>query len=115
MSLSVIGWTSAYLSDYPQVSFTDERKKALVERIRKREYNFNYSDHQTISYCAPFYSDNTYCILTKPQWDAVMDEAYGDNPRGARLMPMDVIDRKPINSVIYEKEKFEPKGGGIHE
>ena len=39
-----------------------------------------------------------------------MSEAYGDLPRGARLMPMDIIDRQPINSVLYEKEKFEPKG-----
>ena len=40
-----------------------------------------------------------------------MNEAYKDIPLGERLMPMDVIKRKPINSVLYEKEKFEPKDG----
>jgi hypothetical protein len=40
-----------------------------------------------------------------------MDEAYKDTPRTARLLPEDVIDRPDINTVIYEKEKFEPKDG----
>jgi hypothetical protein len=107
---SVIGWTSAYDGVYPTVSFTPDRKKALIERIRKRNYNFNHFDHEMLPYGCPFYEDNVLCVLTKAQWDLVMDEAYEDNPRGPRLMPMDVIDRKPINSVLYEKEKFEPKG-----
>lgn len=106
MSYSVIGWTDAY-GDYPTTPFTEERKKALVERIRKRKYNFTYQSHQTIPYCAPFYNDKVVCILTKPQWDDVMDEAYGDMPRGPRLIPMDAISRPPKNSVLYEKEKFE--------
>ena len=107
---SVIGWTSAYDGVYPTVTFTDDRKKALVERIRKRGYNFNHNDHEMLPYGVPFYSDKVLCVLTKHQWDSVMDEAYGDMPRGPRLMPMDIIDRRPINSVLYEKEKFEPKG-----
>lgn len=110
MSNAVVGWTSAYLSDYPTTSFTNERRRALVDRIRKRKYNFTYESHQTLPYNAPFYDDNVLCVLTKSQWDSVMDEAYGDQPRGPRLMPMDVIDRKAIKSVLYEKEKFEPKG-----
>ena len=40
-----------------------------------------------------------------------MDEAWADYPRGPRLMPEDVINRKPINTVLYEKEKWEPKDG----
>lgn len=109
--MTVVGWTTAYLSNYPMAPFSDAHKKALVERIRKRRYNFNYSDHQTLSYCAPFYDDNTYCILSKAQWDSVMSEAYKDIHLGARVIPMDVIDRAEINSVLYEKEKFEPKDG----
>ena len=108
--MTVVGWTDAYGSGYPTVEFTKERKKALMERIRKRKYNFNHADHQFLPYAAPFYEDKVICILTKSQFDDVMSDAYGDMPRGARLMPMDVIDRKPINSVLYEKEKFEPKG-----
>ena len=111
---SVIGWTSAYDGIYPTVNFTDDRKKALVERIRKRGYNFNHFDHEMLPYGVPFYSDKVLCVLTKHQWDSVMDEAYGDMSRGPRLMPMDVIDRRPINSVLYEKEKFEPKGDGVN-
>ena len=64
-----------------------------------------------LPYGCPFYSDGVLCTLTKAQWDSVMNEAYKDIPLGERLMPMDVIKRKPINSVLYEKEKFEPKDG----
>ena len=53
MSQSVIGWVDAYLSNYQTVSLTDERRRALVERIRKRGYNFTYEAHQTVPYCAP--------------------------------------------------------------
>ena len=114
MSYSVVGWTTAWISDCPEATFTVERKKALIERIRKRGYNFTYDSHQTLSYCAPVYGDGTYCILTKTQWDEAMAEAYGEMPRGSRLMPYDVISRKPINGVLYEKEKFEPKDGEYH-
>lgn len=107
MSQSVIGWVDAYLSDYQTVSLTEERRRALVERIRKRGYNFTYDSHQTIPYCAPFYKDRVLCVLTKQQWDGVMSEAYGDMDRGPRLMPMDVITRPAKNGVLYEKEKFE--------
>ena len=34
----VIGWTAAYYSSYPTVEFTRERRKALVDRIKKRKY-----------------------------------------------------------------------------
>lgn len=107
----VIGWTSAYLSAYPTVPFTKERRKALVDRIRKRNYDFTFTNHQFLDHCAPFYADNVLCVLNKQEWDSVMDEAYKDTPRTARLLPEDVIDRPDINTVIYEKEKFEPKDG----
>ena len=109
--MTVVGWTSAYLSNYPATHFTSERRKALIERIRKRKYNFTHTDHEFLIYGAPFYSDNVLCVLTKQEWDSVFDEAYKDIPRGARLVPEDVIDRPEINSVIYEKQKFEPKEG----
>lgn len=111
----VVGWTSAYFSNYPTVKFTKERRSVLVDRIKKRRYNFNHFDHQNIDYCAPFYLDNVLCVLTKDEWNSVMDEAYGDYPRGARLMPEDVIEREPINTVLYEKEKWEPKDGESNE
>ena len=110
MSLSVIGWTSAYLSEYPTVSFTEERRKALIERMKKRKYNFTYEAHQTLPYAAPFYSDNVLCVLKKDQWDSVIDEVYKDIPCSMRLMPDGVIDRSPINTVLYEKPKYEPGG-----
>ena len=106
MSYSVIGWTDAYLSNYQTVLFTEERRRALIDRIRKRQYNFTYEAHQTVPYCAPFYNDYALCVLTKAQWDDVMAEAYGDCPRGTRLMPMDAIDDKPVNGVLFEKQKF---------
>jgi hypothetical protein len=108
---TVIGWTDAYGSKYPTVTFTEERKKALIERIRKRNYCFNHFDHEMLPYGCPFYDDNVLCVLTKTQWDAVLNEAYKDETFPPRLMPMDVIATKPINSILYEKEKFIPKDG----
>jgi hypothetical protein len=111
MASSVIGWTSCWTSPYSQVSFTEDRRKALVERIRQRKYNFTYDAHQTLPYAAPFYNDNVLCALTKEQWDSVMNEAYGDTHRGTRLTPMDILTTRPKNDVLYEKEKFIPKDG----
>lgn len=107
---SVIGWTDCYSGVYPVVTFTEERKKALVERIRKRRYNFNFADHQFLPYCSPVYGDKVMCELTKPQWDSVMSEAYREIPRGPRLLPQDVITTTPKNGVLYEKEKFQQEG-----
>ena len=104
--MTVVGWCDAYGSIVPTVAFTTERKKALVERIRKRKYNFNHFDHEMLG-CAPVYDDKVMCVLTKSQFDAVMTEAYNDTPRGQRLLPQDVITRPPKNGILFEKEKFE--------
>lgn len=105
----IVGWTSAYLSSYPTVKFTKDRRDTLVDRVRKRQYNFTYTDHCFLDYAAPFYEDGVICVLSKSEWDSIISDAYKDNPLGLRLMPEDVIDRKPINGVLYEKEKWEPK------
>lgn len=105
----VIGWTDAYGGSYPTAPFTEERRKALVERIRKRRYNFNHFDHEMLG-CAPVYDDKVICVLTKSQFDSVMAEAYKEMPRGQRLMPQDVIEDKPVNGVLYEKKKFYMEG-----
>ena len=102
----VIGWCYAYEEVVPTVTFTPERKKALIERIKKRKYNFNHFDHEMLG-CAPVYDDKVMCVLTKAQFDNVMNEVYKDIPRGQRLLPQDVITRAPKNGVLYEKEKFE--------
>jgi hypothetical protein len=105
----VIGWTDAYTTQYPIAPFTEERRKALVERIRKRRYCFNHFDHEMLG-CAPFYDDKVICVLNKSQFDSVMSEAYKDIPRGQRLLPQDVITRPIKNGVLFEKEKFEQEG-----
>lgn len=107
--LVVVGWTSAFLSPHKSVEFTPERRRALVDRIRKREYDFTFNDHLYQNYGAPFYSDNVLCVLNKQEWDSVMEEAHKDRPRTARLLPEDMIDRAPINEIIYEKSKWELK------
>lgn len=106
MSQSVIGWTGAWTSPYEQATLTEEKRRALVERIRKRKYNFTHQAHQTLPYAAPFFSDNTLCVLSKEQWDDVIAEAYGEMKLGARLMPMDAIDDEPFSDVLFEKIKF---------
>lgn len=110
MSKVVVGWCDTYGSGYSITTFTEERKRALVERIRKRRYNFNYSDYQSLPYCCPMYDDDVICILTKQQFDNVMNEAWNDMPRGARLIPMDAITIPVKNGVLYEKEKFIKEG-----
>lgn len=110
MNQSVIGWTSCYSGVCPIVTFTEDRRKALIERIKKRKYEFNYQDHAFLPYCAPVYSDKVTCELTKKQWDDVMSEAYKDMPRSQRLLPQDAIDDKPVNGILYEKKKFYMEG-----
>ncbi len=107
--MTVVGWSDAYGNAVPTVAFTTERKKALIERIRKRKYNFNHFDHEMLG-CAPVYDDKTMCVLTKAQFDDVMSEVYKDIPRGQRLMPQDAIDDVPVNGVLYEKKKFYQEG-----
>ena len=108
--MTVVGWTSAFDGVLPVVIFTEERKKALVERIRKKRYNFNFFDHEMMSYCVPVYNDKTICVLNKKQFDSVMSEAYKDLPRGARLLPMDSIEDRPVDGILYEKKKFYMEG-----
>lgn len=107
--MTVVGWSEAYGSVIPTTTFTPERKKALIERIRKRRYNFNHFDHEMLG-CAPVYDDKVMCVLTKSQFDDVMTEAYKDVPRGQRLLPQDVIDDVVVDGVLYEKKKFYQKG-----
>lgn len=107
--MTVIGWSDAYGGAVPTVTFTSERKRALVERIRKRRYSFNFFDHEMMG-CAPVYDDKVICVLTKAQFDNVMAEAYKDMPFPQRLMPQDVITRPTKGGILYEKEKFELEG-----
>jgi hypothetical protein len=107
--MTVIGWGDAYGGAVPTVAFTTERKRALIERIRKRKYNFNHFDHEMLG-CAPVYDDNVMCVLTKAQFDDVMSEVYKDIPRGQRFLPQDAIDDKIMNGVLYEKKKFYMEG-----
>lgn len=107
---SVIGWTDCYSGNYPVVTFTGDRQRALVERIKKRKYVFNHQDHCFLPYCCPVYADKVVCELNKAQWDNVMEEAYKDTPRGQRLLPQDVITRPAKNGILFEKDKFQEEG-----
>lgn len=103
----IIGWCDTYGNKHKVVAFSNARKKALIDCIRKRRYNFNFSDYQYLPYCCPVYKDKSISILSKEQFDDVMGEAYSTIPRGKRLIPMDVITRLPKDGVLYEKEKYE--------
>ena len=105
--MTVVGWTGAWDNIVPTSTFTKEKEKALIERIRKRRYNFNQFDHEMLPYASPVFSDKTTCVLNKAQWDRVMTEAYKDIPLGQRLMPQDIITRPAKGGILYEKEKFE--------
>ena len=109
--MKVIGWVGAYMSGFKPETFTNAHRAAMVECIRRRHYNFTHADHSYMDYAAPLFDSGKICVLTKPQFDDVMDAVYADIPRGARLMPEDAIKRQPINGTIYENEKYEPKEG----
>lgn len=108
--MTVVGWTGAWDGIVPTTTLTEEKRRALIERIRKRRYNFNHTDHEFLPYASPVFNDKTTCVLTKPQFDAVMSEAYKDIPRGQRLLPQDIITRPAKRGILYEKEKFEQEG-----
>jgi hypothetical protein len=108
--MTVIGWTGAWDGIVPTSTLTKEKEIALIERIRKRKYNFNQFDHEMLPYASPVFDDKTTCILTKIQWDKVMAESYKDIPRGQRLMPQDAIEDVPVNGILYEKKKFYQEG-----
>ena len=112
--MTVVGWTGAWDNIVPISMLTKEKEKALIERIRKRKYNFNQFDHEMLPYASPVFDDKTTCVLSKAQWDKIMAEAYKDIPRGQRLMPQDVIEDKPINGILYEKKKFYQEGDNGH-
>jgi hypothetical protein len=103
---TVVGWTDTYTSKLPTTPFSAPRKQALVERIRKRGYDFNFNDYQFLSYCCPAYEDGKICILNKCQFDDVMNEAWKDMHRTQRLLPIDIINDEPIDGILFEKNKF---------
>lgn len=111
MSKVVVGWVDSYVSNFPVAVYSEERRKALIERIRKRKYNFNFTDCQFLSYCCPYYDDGKICVLTKEQFDETMREAWKDMPRGPRLLPMDAISLPVKNGILFEKQKFMDKEG----
>ena len=104
MATAVVAWTDFYESKYPTVSFTEERHKALVERVKKRHYNFSYPMFMN-PYMTPVYQDGVKCELNKKQWDSVLADAYNEEPLGERLSPPDILTFK-ADGAIWEKEKF---------
>lgn len=106
MSHFIMGWVGAYDCNYPIAAFSSERKKALIEKIQQRKYNFNFNDSQFLPNCAPYYDDGKICILTKKEFDETMQEAWRDRVMGARLLPMDVIHLPITNGILFEKEKY---------
>ena len=103
--MTVVGWTDSWNDNYPTVAFTTEKHRALVERIRKRRYNFSYQMLQFNPYSTPVYNDGTKSLLSKSEWDQVLTDAYGDEKMPMRCTPMDVLTINK-NGVLWEKEKF---------
>ena len=106
MSNFIKGWSDTYGSNFPIAAYSSERKKALVEKIRQRKYNFNFQDAQFLPNCCPYYDDGKICVLTKKEFDETMKEAWSDRPLGARLLPMDVLTAQGKNGLLYEKAKY---------
>lgn len=113
--MTVVGWTDCWNENCPTATFTTEKHKALVERVRKRQYNFTFQMLQMNPYSTPVYNDGTKCLLSKSEWDNVLADAYGDARLPLRCTPMDVLTIKK-NEILWEKEKFMLEMvGGEHE
>ena len=113
--MKIVGWCGAYTSNLPTTTLSEERKRALIECIRRRHYNFTHFSHEYMDYCCPVFEDMKICILTKPQFDDIMSKAYAEISLGNRLSPVDAIKREPISGVLYEKAEYEPKEGEDNE
>ena len=116
MAILLVGWVDAWSSPYEQTDFTEDRKKAMIECVRYRHYNFTHQAHQTMPFCSPFYSDGKLCVLNKREFDEVMSAAYGDMPFGRRLMPQDAIKTPAEDDILFENKKLrdEFKKGANH-
>ena len=77
----------------------------MYKDLTENDLNTNTFDKQAIE------QSIRNIVLTKKQFDDVMDAVYTDIPRGVRLLPEDAIKRRSIDGAIYEKEEYEPKEG----
>lgn len=103
--IQLLGWCGAYTSPYKEETFTEEHRKALVHCIKKRHYNFNYSDLSFLPYAAPFFDTGKIAIPSKAQFDSIMNEVYSNMPRSHRLMPQDAIKTVPYEDILFENDK----------
>ena len=71
--MKVIAWAGAYMSCFEPETFTEEHRQALIECIRRRHYNFGYTDHAYLDYCAPLFDSGHICILTKKDTNQVCE------------------------------------------
>jgi hypothetical protein len=101
----VTGWTGAYTSNFKITPFTPDRKQALIEIIKRRHYSFNHFDHEYMD-CTPLYDDGKICVLTKSEFDEVINTAYATMIMGGRLTPQDAIKDSTIDGILFENEKF---------
>lgn len=104
----VMGWIDPYGTEFEKAKYTPERRDALVTRIKKRKYYFNFFDHEMLG-VVPLYSDYKYCILTKPELDEVFARAYKDIDIECRKLPYDEEETIKYGGILYEKHKYIPK------
>lgn len=104
-NIFVMGWVDPYTTYFEKAEYDNERKNALVTRIKKRRYWFTHFDHEFMG-ITPIYSDNKYCLLTKAQLDEVFSEAYKDIDVDCRKIPLDEEECVMYNGVLFEKQKY---------
>lgn len=115
--MNVVAWCDNYNDNYPCATFTEERRRALVDRVKQRKYNMSYQMLSMNPYSTPVYQDGCRCLLSSTQWESVLSEVYDDNKRPPRFSPMDILTFK-ANDALWEREKFyremagENNGGG---
>jgi len=113
MIFNVVAWCDNFDDNYSNTPFTEERKRALVDRVRQRKYNMSYQMLSMNPYSTPVYQDGCRCLLTSEQWEDVLVDVYADNKRPPRFSPMDILTFK-ANGALWEKERFYNEMVGGH-
>lgn len=102
----VVGWVFPYDTRFKNSELTEDKKLAIINKIRKKKYYYSWSDSQFMDGCTPMFNDYTYCNLTKPQYDEIFSEALKDYDDINRLLPIDATHTTVCDSVVWEKTKY---------
>lgn len=99
MKLRVVDWVD-YDDDFPEGDNGWAARNAIIDDIRKHNYDFSGWAHQEGSYCTPLLNDGKKYCYSQRGWGDVMAEAHEDmsNMGYAKFIVRDEIDEMFMSS-----------------